>query len=114
MRGNKQMGEQNGGLVELIIHEGQLCIHTNSERARDQKVLTNIKYFQFWPGYRDEAILRDAPKNANAYLGNKNFDPTGGLAIGDGLMTSVVYFHIDEEQAKRAPKPVRKTRSYDY
>ncbi len=106
------MEEQNVGLVELIVHEGQLCIRTNTERAQDQKVLTNIEYIRFCPGYREGAISRKAPKNANAYLGDKSFDPTGGLAIGDDLMTGVVYFQIDEEQAKRVPKPVRQTRRY--
>lgn len=101
------MEKQNSGLVELIIHENNLCIGTNNEVAQNPKVLTNIKYLRFFPDNRAEAISRDAPKNANAYLGDKSFEPMGGLAIGNYLMTGVVYFQIDEEQAKRAPKPVR-------
>jgi len=56
--------------------------------------------------FRESAIMDSAPSNANAYLG-KGSIRQADVMCGDSS-SAVVYFHIDEEQANKAPQPPRR------
>ncbi len=98
--------KEKGSLVELVVRNGELCIETSNAPAKDPKFLTGIEFVKFFSDSRDEAIQWQAPAAANAYMGSKSINPTGGLVIGAiNCIAPVVYFHIDDDQAQKAPMP---------
>jgi hypothetical protein len=110
-------------LVELVLNQRknsefpELCIATNDEVAKNPQILSNVTYVKY-PGpdfessdgsdFRESAIRNNAPSNANSYLGRGRLTQ-GAVMCGDSY-SAVVYLHIDEEQANRAPQLRREPR----
>jgi len=97
-------------LVRLEFDEGQksLVIVDTGEKAINPIQLTGIKILIYsYPDSTDRISMlewheKNAPNNANAYLGIKTV--SGGYTPASPLYHPVVYFHIDDEQAERIPK----------
>lgn len=109
---NQKEAKEKVSLVELVMRECELFIAANNEQAKDPKILTGIELVGFISD-RAWAIKRQAPVQANAYLGDKSINPTSGLAIGMiEYIAPIVYFHINDEQAEKAPRPEPQSRAH--
>jgi hypothetical protein len=88
-------------LVELIFSEEQLHVRSNQEIVMDLQILTGIKSIRFSEDTLD-SISQSAPVNANAYLSGRALDQSLGLSLANSdYILPVMYFHIDDEQAKK-------------
>lgn len=100
-------------LVELTFSKMKgLCIAETGEVALNPQMLSGIvplKYFgpdyasDDGESFRDKAIRGNSPQDANSYIGDKQISNTG--IIGGSSYSFVMYFHIDDEQARNVPKP---------
>ena len=97
-------------LVELVVKQEEnlefpkLCIATSGKVAKNPVILTGIVLVRY-PGadfessdgsdFREDAINRKAPLNANAYLGKGRL--TEREVMFADSYSPIIYFHIDEE-----------------
>ena len=111
-------------LVELVLKDfgdefPELCIAATGEIAKNPQILSGVTFVRY-PGaafrsssgedFREEAIKNKASSNANSYLGGGVL-PERGVLCGDNY-SAIVYFHIDEKQARNAPLPRKIKRNY--
>jgi hypothetical protein len=95
-------------LVRLGFNKekGKIIIADTGEEATDPVQLSEIvilKYSNCWnPISMLELREQSAPDNANSFLGIKTVP--NGYIPSSGSYHPVVYFHIDDAQAKNAPK----------
>ena len=110
-------------LVELVLKQEKgpefpkLCVATDGEVAKNPMILTDITLIRY-PGpdfsssdgsdFRESEIRRNAPANANAYLGKGML--TNRTVMCGNSYSAIIYFHIDEEQADRSPQPKKEHR----
>ena len=102
-------------MVELVLKQDsefpKLCVAASGEMAKNPMILTDVIIIKY-PGpdfassdgsdFREDAIRRNAPSNANAYLGRRSLTERA-VMCGDSYLP-IVYFHIDEEQADKSPR----------
>ena len=111
-------------LVELVLKNfgvefPEFCIASNGEIAKNPRILSGVTFIKYPGGafrsssgrdFREDAIIENAPSNANSYLGGGVL-PERGVLCGDNY-SAIVYFHIDEEQVRNAPILRRIKRNY--
>ena len=111
-------------LIELVLKDFgnkflEICIASNGEIAKNPQILSGVTFIKYPGGafrsssgedFREDAIMSNAPFNVNSYLGGGVL-PERGVLCGDNY-SAIVYFHIDEKQARNAPLPRKIERTY--